>query len=182
MKKTTQILGLGILFLFATTLSLSAQKCKYDFNKTDRITGEQSKGIGFKIEFKMAPGGIGTIYRSSMGFNKVGESYHVNVELMFTGQLRERILKSDPLIIKLSNGETITIYPQADFTPTATAGPTSVFSQYDAKYDIDAASLQKIAESAPVFFRISLQDKVYDRELSKKDQKNFMNAARCILQ
>jgi hypothetical protein len=181
MKKTTQILSLGILFLFVMSLSLSAQKCKYDYNKPDPITGEAAKGIGLNVESKMMVMGTGTIYRSNIGFNKIGETYYVNVELFYTGNLRENILTSNPLIIKLSNGETVTIYPQSDFLPSASANQYGVYTQYKAKYDIDAASLQKIAESAPTFFRLNLESRTYDRTLDSKDQKKFTNAARCIL-
>jgi len=182
MKKFTQILGLGILFLFVTTLSLSAQKCKYDYNKADPITGEATKGIGMNIESKAFVMTSGTVYRCNMGFNKIGDTYYMNVEISYTGNLREYILKDNPLIIKLSNGETITIYPQTDFLPMATANQNAVFTQYKAKYDIDAASIQKIAESDPTFLRLSMESRTYDRSLDSKDKKKFTNAARCILQ
>jgi len=182
MKKITKILTLGILFLFATTLSLSAQKCKYDYNKKDPITGETTKRIGLNIESKLMVIGTGIIYRANIGFNKTGETFSVDVELCYTGNLRESILKSDPFILKLSNGETVTIYPQSDFLPAAMANQNGVYTQYKAKYDIDAASVQKIAESAPIFLRLNLESRVYDRELDNKDKQKFMNAARCILQ
>lgn len=180
MKQNTKILTLGVLLLFATTLSLSAQKCKYDYNKKDPITDEVIKGIGFNIETKREL--VGELYKSKIGFNKVGERYYVNVELMYTGNLRESIKKNDPCIIKLSNGEAVTIYPQSDFLPSASTNGYGVYTQYKAKYDIDAASLQKISEFTPIFFRLSIESKTYDKELDSKDKQKFTNAARCILQ
>jgi hypothetical protein len=38
MNKITKILGLGILFLFAMTLSLSAQNCSFSKDETDKFT------------------------------------------------------------------------------------------------------------------------------------------------
>jgi len=170
MKKTTQILSLGILFLFAT-LSLSAQKCKFDYNKKDPITGEASKGNTAAIARYW-----------KLGFNRTGDNYHVGMYLAYIGNLRERIQKGDPIMLKLSNGEIVTINAQDEFLPTQQATTTAIYSQYLGKYDIDTITLQKIAENPPTFIRMNIESKVYEKEINSKTGKQIAQAARCILQ
>ena len=182
MKKITKILTLGILFLFAMTLSLSAQKCKYNYNKKDPFTGVETKGIEVDLDGSLFITPIGTIFKSKMGFNKIGETYFVNIELVYSGNIRESIKKNDTFAIKLSNGEIVTIYSQDESLPALVASVGNIFTSYVAKYDIDAASIKKIAESVPTFIRINLDSRIYDKELDSKTKKNFTNAAKCILQ
>jgi len=179
MKKITQILGLGILFLFATTLSLSAQKCKFDYNKKDPITGEATKGNTVtisKIVFVATNN-----YNWKLGFHRAGDSYHVGVSLEGYGNFRERIQKGDPITFVLSNGEIVTINSQDEFLPTARAAQV-VVTEYKGKYDIDVAALQKIAENPPTFIRMNVESKVYEKEINSATGKQIAQAARCILQ
>jgi hypothetical protein len=171
MKKITQILGLGILFLFVTTLSLSAQKCKYDYNRADPITGEASKGNTFALH---------TAWK--MGFNKTGDTYFTGMLLRCSGNLREIIQKGDPISFKLSNGEVITITAQDEFLPAAQATQYGIVTVYTGKYSIDAATLQKMAENPPTYVRMNIESKVYEKEIAAKAGKKISEAARCILQ
>jgi len=176
MKKII-ILSLGILFLFAGAGQLSAQKCKFDIDKKDPFTGVATKGILLGIKSNSWSTGI------EIGFNKTGDAYFVNIKLTYTGTMRESIPKNAPFMIKLSNGETITIYSQTEYLPELVGSLGSVFAVYVAQYDIDANSIQKIAELIPTFFRINLDNnKAYDLEIDSKDKKKITNAAICILQ
>jgi hypothetical protein len=103
------------------------------------------------------------------------------------GNLREIIQKGDPITLKLSNGEIITIKSQDEFLPSAQATSSQgtsrgVLTTYIGKYDIDVASLQKIAENPPTFIRMNIESKVYEKEISAKDGKKVAQAAACILQ
>ena len=171
MKKITQILGLGILFLFVTTLSLSAQKCKYAYNKIDPLTGEETKGTTFR-----------PIYYCQMSFNKIGETYYVEMAIGDQGNIRDIIQKGDPVIFKLSNGEIVTITSQDEYIPMAYASTAAITTRYKAQYDIDSTILQKIAANPPIFFRMNIGSKVEQKEISAKDGKKISEAARCILQ
>jgi hypothetical protein len=171
MKRITQILGLGILFLFATILSLSAQKCKYDYNRADPITGEASKGNTFAIHPAW-----------KMGFNKAGNTYYTGMFLRASGNLREIIQKGDPISLKLSNGDVVTIVAQDEFLPAAQATQYGIITVYNGKYSIDTATLQQIAENPPTYVRMNIESKVYEKEISAKAGKSISDAAKCILQ
>jgi len=172
MKKTTKILTLGILFLFVFTLQLSAQKCKFDYNRTDPITGESAKGNTFTIS------ALGW----KMGFNKLGDTYHLGMFIRLNGNIREIIQKGDPIVFKLSNGEVVTISALEEFLPAAQATQNGIITVYQGKYDIDAATIQKMAENPPTFVRMNIESKVYEKEISAKAGKQIAQAAACILQ
>lgn len=177
MKKTTKILGLGILFLFVTTMSLSAQKCKYDYNRTDPITGEATKGNTCTIQVY----GMGfPIWQ--IGLNKAGDSYYLGNLYRVVGNVREIVQKGDQIMIKLSNGEIVTLVAQDEFLPVAKTSGGGVYTEYLAKYSIDATTLQKIADNQPTYIRMTISSKVYEKEISTKDGKSFAKHAACILQ
>ena len=66
MKTFTKMMTLGVLLLFVCTMQLSAQKCKFDYDKKDQITGEQTKGTTFSIKIWW-----------KLGFNRVGNTYYI---------------------------------------------------------------------------------------------------------
>jgi glycine/serine hydroxymethyltransferase len=179
MKQISKILTLGILFLFVCTLQLSAQKCKFDINKTDPISGEVVKEnslVVVKMWGSSVPG-------FNIGFNRTGESYYTHIHMIYGGQnLRAIINKGDIITIKLSNGEILTVYSQEEVLPNAITFVNGVNTEYKAKYDIDAASLQKIADNPPTFIRINIGNVVYDKEIDVKNGNKIADAARCILQ
>ena len=180
MKPITKILTLGILFLFMCTLQLSAQKCKFDYNKKDPITGEATKGNTFTISTNS--GGFTATPICKMGFNRSGDDYYLGMVIYFYGNFRENIRKGDPIIFKLSNGEVITITSQDEVVPAAQATASGIITMYQGKYDIDAATIQKMAENPPTFVRMSRESKVFEKEINSKTGKQISQAAACILQ
>jgi len=175
MKLVTKILSLGIIFLFVSTLQLSAQKCKYDYNKTDPITGETTKKTSFSILPK------GTTF-GKMSFHKIGTTYHFQMDISCTGELKEIVEKGDKITLKLSNGEIITFTSQDDIKPVYNVSPGLVVtSRYTVAYDIDVESLQQITEFLPTFIRINIGTKVYDEQIASGIGKKIAQAAECIL-
>jgi len=177
MKQVTKILSLGILFLFVCTLHLSAQKCKYDYNTTDPITSEVKKKN--KVFINNYNGT--NIPLGEVGFEKINENYFLTSRNVIYGQLTKEILpKNEPLTMKLSNGEVITVYSQEECIPVEQI-VQSIETSYTRKFDIDAATLKKIANNPPTFIRANLGSRVYERELGKKGIQ-IAQAAACILQ
>jgi hypothetical protein len=179
MKQIFKITTLGILFFFVCTLQLSAQKCKFAYSKTDPISGEMTKGNMLTISVMT--------YYWKIGFNRIGDSFDLGMFIRISTTAREILQKGDPLILRLANGEIITINSIDEFLPSAQvsgAGTTSarILTEYRGKFYIDAASLQKIADSPPTFIRMNIESKVYEKEITAKDGKKVSQAARCILQ
>jgi len=186
MKHITKILGLGILFLFFATMQISAQKCKFDYEKNDPFTGEITKGISLEVKEKTSMPSVthaGKPFRYNFIVNRLGDNFFIDADIYFGGNVRELIRKGEPFILKLSNGETISLTAQDDVVPIAIGQPSGGFwTQYKAKYSIDAVTLQKLSTFTPTLFRFSLEGKNYDREVDSKEQKKFTQATTCILQ
>jgi hypothetical protein len=85
-------------------------------------------------------------------------------------------------MLKLSNGEVVTLVAQDDFLPVAKVTSGGVYTEYLSKYSIDAATLQKIAENPPTFIRMTAESNGYEKEISTKDGKKIAQIAACILQ
>jgi len=172
MKKITKILSLGILFLFAFSLQLSAQQCKYNYDKKDPLTGEDTKGIRFSLKIFW-----------SIGFNKNGNTYSLFMEHCNRGVLVEPLYKGDQLIIKLLNGEIITLSAPEDIAPSIRylwAAGDHTF--YTGEYGLDVVTLQKIIDNPPTYIRINIGKKFFDQEILEKERKQIVKAAKCILQ
>jgi hypothetical protein len=80
---------------------VSAQKCKYDYNKTDPFTGEATKGNIVGINFFFGQ------MIEKMEFNKVGETYFLSMnigsivyEKEFSGKIGKNISNAAACILK----------------------------------------------------------------------------------
>jgi hypothetical protein len=173
MKKITKILSLGVLLLLSCTTQLSAQKCKFDYNKKDQLTGESSKGTTFSIKLWW-----------KLGFNRVGDTYYVGMYININGNVRDIITPENTLIFKLSNGEIVTLHANDNFVPTAQVNQAqnAVVSAYHAKYDISAEDFQKLAASPLVYVKMGIGSaRNYDSEFNAKKGEEFQNKAKCII-
>jgi len=165
-----KILGLVMLFMFIATQAFS-QKCKFDIDKKDPLSGEQTKGISFKINTNW-----------SLGFNKVNNQYFVGMSIVFNGNTREILTPENTIIFKLANGEIITIYAKDNYTPTAQVMGYNIVSRYIALYDISEEDLQKIAASPLVYAKVGVGSVAHQSEFNSKKGTEFQNKAKCILQ
>jgi hypothetical protein len=117
-----------------------------------------------------------------MGFNRKGDNYHLGMVISYRLSTREFIQKGDPIIFKLSNGEVVTVYSLDEYSPVAQANQGVIFSMYNGRYGIDAATIQKLAESPPTFVRMNIGSMVFEKEIAAKNGKEISQAAACILQ
>ena len=172
MKRVVKILSVGILFFVVCTSQLAAQKCKFDYQKTDQITGEETKGNTFTIKMWW-----------KLGFNKIGDKYYIGMAVVINGNVRDIISPENTIILKLANGELITLHANDTYLPTAQATQNGVVSTYNAKYDISVKDLQKIATFPLIYVKAGIGDaRNYDSEFNVKKGDEFQNKARCILQ
>jgi len=167
------IRSLVILFLLVcSTLQLSAQKCKFDYDKKDPLTGEVTKGNTFKVKIFW-----------HLGFNKIGNKYFVSMLVYGAGNIREIITPANTLIFKLANGEIITLNANDNFYPIAQATQGGIVTTYSAKYDISEENLQKITASPLVYAKVEVGSlPPTDAEFNVKKGTEFQNKAKCILQ
>jgi hypothetical protein len=180
MKHVTKILIIGIFLPFVCTMQLSAQKCKFDYDKTDPITDEITKGITFRAESRYSKETYDMHYK--IGFHRIGSTFYLDFEIWFQGNKREVISKGEVLTLKLSDGEVITLSTQSEVLPSQHASYDGIYTLYKVKYDIDTVSLQKIADNPPTFYRLSIDNNNYDKTPSEEIRTKIAQTAACILQ
>jgi hypothetical protein len=183
MKKVSQILGLGVLLLVVSTGQLSAQKCKFDYEKTDQITGEKAKKSTFTIIATVMFYTIEQPLKWKLDFNRNGNKYVIGVFLDLAGSVRNPITPESTLIFKLANGELITLYANDTYFSTShIIQESKVVSVYDVKYNISEEDMKKLAVSPLVYVKMGVGARDYDSEFNAKKGAEFQNKASCILQ
>jgi hypothetical protein len=165
-----KIFGLVLLFSFIA-VSAYSQKCKYDYQRKDPLTGEETKGNTFGVNLWW-----------KLGLNKNGDNYFVGMFIRLSGNVRDVITPENTIIFKLENGEIITIYASEEFVPTAQATQNGVISVFNARFNISENDLQKIASSPLTYIKMSVGPRVYEETFASKKGKTFQEKARCILQ
>lgn len=171
MKTHIKILGFLVAFLAVISMT-QAQKCKYDYQKTDEITGKALKGISTELDGDW-----------KLTLHKEDESYCLELRFeKMAGQLTEELAKGSPLVLKLENGELINLVSKEKVTPRAEVAGFVVVIVYYIKYDISAEDVKKMSEQALTFGRIEVQNTTFDISVKKKPATKFKQAAVCILQ
>jgi hypothetical protein len=183
MRRLTQILSLGVLLLVVSIGQISAQKCKFDYEKKDQITGEVTKKSTFAIIATVPFYTIERPLKWKLDINRVGNKYCIGVFLDLAGSVRNPITPESTLIFKLANGEIITLYANDTYFSTShIIQDSKVVSLYDAKYDISEEDMQKMAASPIVYVKMGVGGRDYDYEFKDKKGADFQNKANCILQ
>lgn len=168
MKNIIRLLTVAVIFISTNVYS---QKCKYDYQKKDEITGEETKGSTFDVKRGW-----------KFGLNKNGNQYSVGMLINLNGNVRDIITPENTIIFKLENGEIITVKANQDYVPTAQATEYGIVSIYNSRYTISKEDLQKMASSPVIYIRISIGLQTYDESLVAKKGKSFQEQASCILQ
>ena len=170
MKNKIKIFGLVLLFILIAIQAYS-QKCKFDYQKKDQITGAETKGntFGIKMWWKL-------------GLNKNGDEYFVGMSINLAGNVRDIITPDNTIIFKLANGEIITINANEEYVPTAQATQNGIVSQFNARFNISKADLKKIASSPLTYIKMTIGPRTYDESFPIKKGESFQSNAKCILQ
>ncbi len=172
MKKNVRILSVVSILIFAISLNLSAQKCKFDYEKKDPLTGAQTKGISFNVKLWW-----------QLGINKIDDTYNVGAAIRISGNVRDIITPENTLIFKLVSGEIVTIHANSESLPIAQATNQGVITVYTVTYNISVEDLERLASSPLAYLRIGIgSERVYDEEFKEKRGVEFQNRAKCMLQ
>jgi len=170
MKRIVQIIAL--CFILSLTWSLGfSQKCKFDFDKKDPITGESEKQISFNPSGSM-----------SIHIRKTGAIYHLNISIIFDGVKDEYLNKGDSITFKLESGKLINVYAMDKYPPTSDVSVDQIYTYYRPVYTITEEQLKQISDSPVVFLRIVVGSVKKDFEINDKDRLKFQSIVKCILQ
>lgn len=152
-----------------------AQKCKYDVETTDAFTGKKTIGTTAKL-----PQG------ALIGFNLSSDKYWVGIFIEFFGEKNEKIAQGDSILLKLSNGEIITLYTNDTFSPTTYVygqgtAAVNVKSYYKPNYTTDAATMGKIAQFPVTDLKFCMGANNLSIAVDEKFREKIMKAAGCII-
>jgi len=157
--------GLIVLLIIISARAYS-QKCKYNYNRKDPITGKESKGT---TRFKLQNWGM-------LVLTKNDNQYSVAILFMHEGNITDLISFYNSIVFKLENGESINISRNEI---------KEIFSNsrfFNAFFNISDYDLHKIASSPLTEIKISIGPYKYDESYPIKKGKSFQNKAKCILQ
>ncbi|MDR2914857.1 MAG: hypothetical protein LBV74_08520 [Tannerella sp.] len=174
MKPKNIIIGLSLTFM-VMAFQVSAQKCKYDYEKTDEFTGEKSKGNTMQLNNWWY-----------LGFNKVGEKYNLGLYMRLNGEKNLYLEQGDSIIFKFSDGSFLTLYARERYAPESqvvvalsTAG---VINIYRAVYDIPSEKMEILKNNTVTHVKVNISHLVYQKELKEKTGEKFRKNAVCIIE
>ena len=173
MKNAIKIFGLVVLFIFIAP-QVYSQKCKFEIDKKDQITGEIVKKTNFLLMGKRQWGMV------EVAFNKVANTFFIDTYIYVGGFSGDVISPTEEFIIKLANGKIITKNTNEKIKPIAFSNGNG--SRFELKLYFSDEELREMANSNPTFMRFSISGKTYDIEITSKDAKNIANSINCILQ
>ena len=168
MKK---ILLLAVIVCISMTIK--AQKCKYDYEKKDVFTGKMTKGItetiksGIKLEFK-----------------REDESYSIGLSFALRGVNHDIMAKGDTLMIALENSTPLIFVVQANALPTQTAisqGANGFLSYYNPNYTATVEQIRKLSLNKIIAVKFYVGSDKEEIEVSSRKADNIIQATTCML-
>lgn len=152
-----------------------AEKYKYDVETTDAFTGKETLGTTAKL-----PKG------ALIGFNLSSDKYWVGIFIEFFGEKNDKIAQGDSILLKLVNGEIITLYTNDNFAPTSYVygqgtAAANVKSYYKPNYNTDSTTIRKIAKYPVTDLKFCMGTNNLAIAIDEKYREKIMKAATCIL-
>ncbi|WP_291100439.1 MULTISPECIES: hypothetical protein [unclassified Flavobacterium] len=181
MKKTLLLILIIGTYLILNCTSASAQdKCKFYVDKTDELTGKQHKATNVLIK-SMAM--FSAVSAWGIDFDRMGDDYSLISRLGINTISNENIEESDSLMLKLENGNVITLYSKNRITPKPiiSSGKT-VATNYVSTYTITYEDFKLLSTLKIIYIRINVGPLSFENEMSEKAIPKLQKAAICILQ
>lgn len=160
-----------VLLLFGMLAEVQAQKCKFDFDKEDPISGDRVRRNNYKLK-KQA---------FTVSYYRKKDEFKLELSMIFAGARTFSVTTSDQLVLKLSNNETITVYPSKEFAPTSQATGSGVYTFYAISYNATQEQYQQISENGVVHVRSNMGGETYDVEVKEKMAEKMKIGAGCMV-
>ena len=167
MKLKTLLFVCCISFLSS---SLSAQKCKYNFDKLDKMTNERVRRITFAIK---------NYFQVSL-FRKA-DDFRVELNVRFIGERNFQVKTGETIDIKLSGGTILNLKAFQDASPVSYAASGQIMTIYAITYSISKEEMQQIAKEGFKVVKAKLGGEEYTFETSEKMTLKTAAGATCIL-
>ena len=170
-----KILVLTVLFSFIATFAYS-QKCKYEYQKTDELTGLATKAVFHEVSSAL-----------NLRFKAVDGGYSMDVLIYFSGfnmgSANTKIpLEADDFIsFKFSTGEIVRIPVPKQIIPDLRQDKLALFHLYE-NIPVDKELLEKLSGATISYVCLCNEKKIAEGTLKEKDAKILQEKLICILQ
>ncbi len=161
--------------------NVMAQKCKFEINKMDAISGKEIKAT--------KPVFCDKDQYNELRFVKEGDLFYIYNKFFCTNERREIVKKGQEFVLKLVSGELITFSALeetrgGDHIVNSAASGASLFTKWDVKCIITKEQLTKLSNSAAIAISTLPFSKYQGNslEIKEKKGKEIAESAACILQ
>lgn len=166
--------NLSVLFLLFTlyVIPVNAQKCKYQFDKEDPITGERIRRNIHNINMW-----------TKLAFYRANDDTRVELNFVKGGEQNFAIPVGTEIIIKTGDGKLLKLKSANKAMPQSFVTGNQVATAYAISYFISKEQMQQIADNGIKFIKaMILDDLSVDYEIKKGKNKKIMKSAFCMLQ
>lgn len=179
LKKTLQTL-LPLLILSTSTMTATAQKCKYDVDKTDPFSKEQVRSTTLKIGPQTIDSRKNREVGWTMTFEQKGGNHYIAFKVILLGKRDEVMQQGQKAYLRLANDKIVILTAAAEVLPSYMTGIT-VYTHYDLRFQTDAAAMAALSEAPATDFKLETASREISAELGKKGAQ-IMETAACFRQ
>jgi len=166
-------------FILNVTTINAQEKCSYDVNKADPMTGKQHRVINIPIKLM---GILQTVGAWGIQLERLGDDFSITSRLVLGTNVIDNLEKGDSLILKIESGKIITVYAKNRVAPKPLNQPNeSPSTLFESVYPITAADFKLMSLGKVLFVRSNVSSHVYDHEIKDKAAIKLQKAAVCIL-
>jgi hypothetical protein len=159
-----------MLLVLASSSGLSAQKCKYAYDKTDPMTEERVR----RSENKLKNYFIVSYYRK-------GDSLRVELNVHFVGERNFQVPPGEKLDLKLTGGEILSLSNAQVASPISYVAGSQVMTNYAMSYFCSKEQMQQLARSGFKAASAKLGDETLTVEVKEKEVGDTGSKAACML-
>ncbi|MBN8651298.1 MAG: hypothetical protein J0L67_07715 [Cytophagales bacterium] len=176
--------SLFIVLIVCSHVAMS-QKCMFTRQGMDSFSGEK----------------INSITHTNSGWTwssvKKGDKYFIEMTFLHAGELKISMTKKDSMLIKLENGEVLTLFPAREVLPApATIGndtdPDNIgpairrtVTSYSPAFEVSKQVFETLSKSPLLAIRFSFTELPFDFDFTRRPLKrstnNIIRQATCIL-
>jgi hypothetical protein len=163
------------IIILSTLFSFGQKKCKFDYDKEDKVTGNKIQYITYNLfatGVKIQIGNNGKQSYFNFGYDMLGDKYEIIKK------------ETDTLYIRLANKELIKLNPKENTKGTSHINTIQkqIFTFYSPMYDLNEDQLKLLAESPIVAFKFLIEGKEFSVEMPEKKSDKIMDGFDCLKQ
>jgi hypothetical protein len=177
MKKIIFALAILTFVLLSVNKIYAQENCKYTVDKKDPFTEKPIHAIRTPIKVSIFPN-----FNWQLFLYKIGDDYHIETSLAFSGALNDFLEKGDSIMFKLSDGKIISCYARERITPRPIGTPSDPFTAYqNIFYPITKEDFILFTTSLVTFAQMNIGTRAIQDKVNDKNAKKILEGALCVM-